>query len=73
MNSDLIVGAQAAARYTGLSRRAVYRLVERGLIPTIRMGRRLYFRKSELDRAFSSPQNTEAAADKNMSPASTKR
>lgn len=53
MNSDLIVGADGAALYTGLSRRTVYRLVEEGHIPAVRKGRRLYFRKSELDRAFS--------------------
>lgn len=53
MNSDLIVGANGAALYTGLSRRTVYRLVDEGHIPAVRKGRRLYFRKSELDRAFS--------------------
>lgn len=53
MNSDLIVGADGAALYTGLSRRTIYRLVDEGQIPAVRKGRRLYFRKSELDRAFS--------------------
>ena len=56
MNSDLIVGADGAAHYTGLSRRTVYRLVDEGHIPAIRKGRRLYFRKSELNRAFSAPE-----------------
>lgn len=53
MHSDLIIGADGAAIYTGLSRRTVYRLVDEGHIPAVRKGRRLYFRKSELDRAFS--------------------
>jgi len=52
MQTDLISGADGAAAYTGLSRRKIYRLAEEGHIPTIRKGRRLYFRKSELDRAF---------------------
>lgn len=53
MNTDLIEGADAAAMFTGLSRRKIYRLVELGHVPAVRKGRRLYFRKSELDRAFS--------------------
>lgn len=55
MTSDLIVGADGAASYTGLSRRTIYRLVNEGHIPSIRKGRRLYFRKSELNRAFRTP------------------
>lgn len=53
MHSDLMVGAESAASYTGLSRRTVYRLVDEGRLPVVRKGRRLYFRRSELDRAFS--------------------
>ena len=53
MNTDLIEGADAAAEFTGLSRRKIYRLVELGHVPAVRKGRRLYFRKSELDHAFS--------------------
>lgn len=52
MQDDLIAGAADAASYTGLSRRVIYRLTEQGRLPAIRMGRRLYYRKSELDRAF---------------------
>lgn len=51
---DLIAGAPAAARYVGLAPRAVYHLVEQGHLPAIRKGRRLYFRKSELEAAFRS-------------------
>lgn len=53
MLSDLIAGADGAAHYTGLPRRTIYRLVEAKHIPVVRKGRRLYFRRSELDRAFS--------------------
>lgn len=52
MQSDLIEGAADAAVFTGLTRRKIYRLVEQGHVPTVRKGRRLYFRKSELDSAF---------------------
>jgi excisionase family DNA binding protein len=52
MNTDLIEGATDAAAFTGLSRRKIYRLAEQGHVPVIRKGRRLYFRKSELERAF---------------------
>ncbi len=53
MHTDLMVGAESAASYTGLSRRTVYRLVDEGRLPVVRKGRRLYFRRSELDRSFS--------------------
>lgn len=54
LNSDLITGARDAAAYIGLSPKAVYHMVENGNLPVIRKGRRLFFRKSELDKAFSS-------------------
>jgi len=54
LSRDLLQGANAAAEYAGLSCRAIYHLVEGGQLPVIRKGRRLYFRKSELERAFSS-------------------
>lgn len=53
MNADLIDGADAAAAFTGLSRRQIYRLTEQGHLPVIRKGRRLFFRRSELERTFS--------------------
>lgn len=55
---DLLPGAIAAAAYIGVTPRAVYHLVDAGHLPAIKKGRRLYFRKSELQRAFS----TNAAA-----------
>jgi excisionase family DNA binding protein len=49
---DLIAGADEAAAFIGVKARTVYHLVESGDLPVIRKGRRLYFRKSELERAF---------------------
>ena len=49
---DLINGARGAAAYTGLSERTIYHLVESKRLPVTRLGTRLYFRKSELDRVF---------------------
>ena len=54
LKDDLLQGAAAVADYTGLDRRLIYRMVELNEIPHKRMGRRLFFRKSELDKAFSS-------------------
>jgi excisionase family DNA binding protein len=53
--SDLLAGAEAAARYIGVSRRVVYGLTDRGLLPVVRMGRRLYYSKAALNAAFSNP------------------
>ncbi len=54
LNADLLSGGKAAAEYIGQTQRAVYHMVEKGLLPVIRKGRRLYFRKSELEAAFRS-------------------
>ncbi|QDM40357.1 helix-turn-helix domain-containing protein [Altererythrobacter sp. TH136] len=54
LNADLLSGAKAAGDYIGESPRAVYHMTERGLLPCIRKGRKLYFRKSELEAAFRS-------------------
>ena len=54
MEEDLIVGAEAAARHLGLTPRAVWHMIYTDKLPFVRKGRRLYFRKSELDRAFTS-------------------
>lgn len=53
LKDDLLPGAKAAAEFIGVPPRAVYHLVESGRLPCVRMGRRIYFRKSELERAFS--------------------
>lgn len=53
LNGDLINGAAEAAAFIGITPRTVYHMVDRGELPVIRKGKRLYFRKSELERAFS--------------------
>jgi DNA-binding transcriptional regulator PaaX len=52
LSEDLLSGADAAAAFIGLPRRAVYRMTETGQLPVIRKGRRLFYRKSDLERAF---------------------
>lgn len=54
LKDDLVNGAGAAADYVGLPRRMIYNMTERGLLPVIRKGRRLFYRKSELEAAFRS-------------------
>jgi len=54
LNADLIDGARRAAEFTGLSTRQIYNLVENGRLPVVRLGRKLFFRKSELEAAFRS-------------------
>lgn len=54
--NDLLPGAKAAAEFLGMTQRAVYHLVEGGRLPAVRLGTRMYFRKSELERHFSSNQ-----------------
>lgn len=50
---DLLEGADAAADWTGLKRRAIYHMVRTNRIPHTRNGAKLIFRKSELRRRFS--------------------
>ena len=54
LHGDLINGAAEAAAFIGITPRTVYHMVERGELPVIRKGKRLYFRKSELEAAFRS-------------------
>ena len=54
LSDDLLAGAQAAADYLGISRWAIYHMTEQGQLSVIRKGRRLYYRKSELEAAFRS-------------------
>lgn len=53
LNNDLLRGAKQASHYLGLKPRWIYGLCAKDAIPFARIGGRLYFRKSELDRAFS--------------------
>lgn len=54
LGDDLLSGAKQAAQELGLTERAIYHMVEAGHLPVIRKGKRLYFRKSELEAAFRS-------------------
>ena len=54
LSNDLLAGASAAAAFAGLTPRAIYHLVDQGHLPVIRKGKRLYFRRSELEAAFRS-------------------
>ncbi len=54
LSDDLLAGAVSAAKYSGLTPRAIYHLAEKGELPVIRKGRKMYFRKSELDETFRS-------------------
>ncbi|WP_022687176.1 helix-turn-helix domain-containing protein [Sphingomonas phyllosphaerae] len=54
LSEDLLPGAIAAAAFIGVKPRAIYHMTEQGHLPVIRKGRRLFFRKSELEKAFSS-------------------
>lgn len=55
LSDDLLEGAQGAADYLRLrgGRRAIYRMTEAGHLPVIRKGRQLFYRKSDLTKAFS--------------------
>ena len=46
------MSAAQAAEYLSLTRKALYQAVYRGEIPVYRLGRRLRFRREELDRVL---------------------
>lgn len=54
LSYDLIEGAEAAARFVRLNggARAIYRMSANGHLPVIRKGRKLFYRKSDLEAAF---------------------
>lgn len=54
LSDDLLKGAAAAADYLGpaFSRNTVYHMTRSGQLPVIRRGSLLFYRKSDLDRAF---------------------
>lgn len=63
LKNDLLLGAKAAASYTGLTERSIYHMVEHKKIPHSRVGMRIFFRRSELDIHFSSsPANSAPVA-----------
>ena len=54
LKNDLLSGAKAAAQYIGVTPRAVFHMCDSGTLPHIKKGKRLFFRKSELEAAFRS-------------------
>ncbi len=54
LSDDLLKGAAAAAEYLGpaFNRNSVYHMTKTGHLPVIRRGSLLFYRKSDLDRAF---------------------
>lgn len=56
LKDDLLVGAKAAADYVGVTPRIIYDLVDKGLLPVVKLGdtknARLFFRKHILDAVF---------------------
>lgn len=56
LSDDLIEGAKPAAEYLGFDPvsgpRKVYRMTAAGHLPVIKKGRQLFYRKSDLERAF---------------------
>jgi len=52
LSHDLIAGAKAAAAFTGLTERQIYHMTEQGHLPVIRKGKKLFFRRSSLEAAF---------------------
>jgi len=56
LSTDLIKGAKGVEVETGgvITQRQVYHMIENGRLPVIRMGRAMFFRRSELEAAFRS-------------------
>lgn len=50
---DIIPGVKPAAKHVGKTEAAMWHLVYGGHVPFKKIGRRYYFRRSELDRHFS--------------------
>ncbi len=53
LKEDLLPGVKRIAEYTGETERAIYHMSEKGVIPTFKVGGKIYARKSELDQRFS--------------------
>lgn len=54
LSQDLLKGAKAASEFVGVTPRAIYHMTEAGHLPVIRKGKKLFYRKSELEAAFRS-------------------
>src|SRR5687768_14868907 len=61
---DLLDGADAAAKFIGISRRQVYRLTADGELPVIRMCQRRLYRKSDLYATFGGEMQPQAERPK---------
>mgnify|MGYP003627564797 CR=1 FL=1 len=61
MFDDLTDPTTLAAESNGmLSRQSIYRMIEKGFIPAIRKGRKIFIRRSEVEAAFKSDNNQAA-------------
>lgn len=54
LSEELLKGAKGAAAYSGLTERQIYHLADQGLLPCRRLGKSLYFLKSDLNAVFRS-------------------
>lgn len=53
LSDDLLEGMTAISGYIGKTERAGYHLAAQGQLPVFKKGKKIFARKSELDRAFS--------------------
>ncbi|WP_278376976.1 helix-turn-helix domain-containing protein [Sphingobium yanoikuyae] len=56
ISQDLVKGAKGAAAFLGpaVNANAIYHMVRTNRLPVIRMGKSMFFRKSELEAVFQS-------------------
>jgi len=59
-NPDLLMGADAIARFLGITRRQAYRLIYDGLLPSFKLGGTVSARRSSLT-AWLAKRETKAA------------
>jgi excisionase family DNA binding protein len=53
LRDDLLHGASEIAKYTGMSKRRIYNLIQKGLLPIRRLGHRTIIgRKSQINAAL---------------------
>jgi len=52
LREDLLKGAKAAAAHCGLTERQIWHLTEQGHLKCTKLGRSLFYKKSDLDAAF---------------------
>jgi len=51
-----VLSPNAAAAYLGCDRKTVYAAVERGELPSLRLGRRIFIARATLDRLLAGEQ-----------------